>query len=108
MFYQDSLNPCLWSGRMPERRKATFIGNGTNIVVQSKKSFASVNYAKCNPKIGNPEKGLCVAALACTHKVITQIDGAYEQPMIFQDMCMGCWDCVEACPLESIFARHVT
>jgi translation initiation factor RLI1 len=76
--------------------------------VQSKKSFASVNYALCNPKTCNPDEGHCAAVQACTHKLIKQMDGVYEQPMIFQDMCMGCWNCVEACPLEAVFAKHVT
>ncbi|MFH2043644.1 MAG: 4Fe-4S binding protein [Pseudomonadota bacterium] len=76
--------------------------------MQSKKSFALVNYAVCDPKICNPDEGLCAAVPACTHKVIKQIDGVFEQPMIFQDMCMGCWDCIEACPLDAVFVKHVT
>ncbi|MFP3912535.1 MAG: 4Fe-4S binding protein [Desulfobacteraceae bacterium] len=28
--------------------------------------------------------------------------------MVFQDLCMGCWDCMEACPLDAIQRRHVT
>ncbi|MFZ5907287.1 MAG: 4Fe-4S binding protein [Nitrospirota bacterium] len=28
--------------------------------------------------------------------------------MIFQDMCMGCWDCIEACPLKAVRIHHVT
>ncbi|WP_319523997.1 4Fe-4S binding protein [uncultured Desulfosarcina sp.] len=44
---------------------------------------------------------------ACEHKVIKQLDGAFEQPMVFQDMCMGCWDCIEACPLDAIEMKHV-
>jgi len=76
--------------------------------MQPKKSFALVNYTICNPKICNPDEGCCAAVPACTHKVIKQIDGVFEQPMIFQDMCMGCWDCIEACPLGAVFIKHVT
>ncbi|SPD71935.1 conserved hypothetical protein [uncultured Desulfobacterium sp.] len=76
--------------------------------MQPKKSFASINYDLCNPNICNPEEGRCAAVQACDHKVIKQMDGAYEQPIIFQDMCMGCWDCIEVCPLEAVFAKHVT
>ncbi len=76
--------------------------------MQPKKSFASVNYDICDPKTCDPDKGLCAPASACTHKVIKQMDGAFEQPMVFQDMCMGCWDCIEACPLDAIFIKHVT
>lgn len=78
------------------------------ICMQSKKTFASVNYNICDPKTCNPEQGRCAAVPACTHKVIKQIDGVFEQPVIFQDMCMGCWDCIEACPLDAVFVKHVT
>jgi len=76
--------------------------------MQPKKSFAWVNYEICSPKACNPREGKCTAVPACTHKVIKQIDGIFEQPMVFQDMCLGCWDCVEACPLHAVQAKHVT
>lgn len=74
---------------------------------QAKKTFASVDYGKCDPKGCSPEKGVCASASDCTRKVIKQIDGRYEQPIVFQDMCMGCWDCVEACPLNAVQAMHL-
>ena len=70
--------------------------------MQQKKSFAVVDYSVCKPDKCDPEKGRCAAAKACTHKVMKQIDGAFEPPIVFQDMCMGCWDCIEACPLEAV------
>ena len=76
--------------------------------MQPKKSFALVDYDKCSPKQCHPEEGRCAAVPACTHKVLKQIDGPFEQPMVFQDMCMGCWDCIEACPLDAISAKHLT
>ncbi|WP_028324623.1 hypothetical protein [Desulfatirhabdium butyrativorans] len=76
--------------------------------MQPKKSFAMVDYDKCRPGDCNPETGRCAAAKACTHKVFKQIDGPFEQPMIFQDMCMGCWDCIAACPLDAVCIHHVT
>jgi len=76
--------------------------------MQSKKSFALVNYKKCVPERCNAEKGICLAAQACTHKVMKQIDGAFEQPMVFQDMCLGCWDCIEACPLKAVSVMHLS
>jgi translation initiation factor RLI1 len=76
--------------------------------MQPKKSFASVDYEICNPKACNPIEGLCAAVPACTHKVIKQLDGIFEQPMVFQDMCMGCWDCVQACPLDAVCAKHLS
>ena len=75
--------------------------------MQSKKSFALVDYEICNPKECNPGEGVCAAVQACSHKVIKQIDGVFEPPMVFQDMCMGCWDCIEACPLDAIQIKHI-
>jgi len=45
--------------------------------MQSKKSFALVDYEICNPRKCNPDEGLCAAVLACSHKVLKQIDGHY-------------------------------
>ena len=78
------------------------------MALQSKKSFAGVDYLTCRPTTCNPEEGICVAVAACTHKVIKQMDGLFESPMIFQDLCMGCWDCIEACPLDAIQVKHVS
>jgi ATP-binding cassette subfamily E protein 1 len=82
--------------------------SGAMMNLQSKKSFAMVDYERCNPKRCNPENGVCAPVSACSHKVIKQIDGVFEPPMVFQDMCMGCWDCIEACPLDAIQVVHVT
>ena len=76
--------------------------------MEPKKTFAAVNYTRCAPRACDPEQGCCAPVSACTHKVIKQIDGPFEQPMVFQDMCMGCWDCIEACPLHAIETKHVS
>ncbi len=76
--------------------------------LQPKKSFAMVDYDKCRPNQCNPEKGVCAAVSACTHKVIKQLDGDFQPPVVFQDICMACWDCIEACPLDSIYMMHVS
>lgn len=76
--------------------------------MQSKKSFAIVDYEICNPEKCDPKNGLCESSAACTHKVFKQLDGEFEQPIIFQDMCMGCWDCIEACILDAVKIKHVT
>lgn len=75
--------------------------------IQAKKVFAMVDYEKCNPRQCDPENGICAAVDACSHKVIKQLDGAFEQPMIFQDLCQGCWECIEACPLGAIQMKEV-
>lgn len=76
--------------------------------IQSKKSFAMLDYEICNPEQCEPDSGKCPAICACSYKVIKQIDGAFEQPLIFQDMCMGCWECIEACPLGAIYIYHIS
>ncbi|RLC27840.1 MAG: ferredoxin [Deltaproteobacteria bacterium] len=75
--------------------------------MQSKKSFASVNYEICNPGKCNPYEGRCAAVPACSHKVLKQLDGVFEPPMVFQDLCMGCRDCIEACPIDAIYMKHI-
>jgi len=61
--------------------------------------LALVNYNKCHPE--NCDSGVCVAALACTHKLLVQ-DSPYEAPMADPFLCRACGDCVRACPLKAI------
>ena len=75
--------------------------------MQPKKEFAMVDYDLCRPEKCNPGEGICASSKACAHKVIKQIDGRFEPPMVFQDICMGCWDCIAACPLDAIAMNHV-
>jgi len=75
--------------------------------MQQKKSFALVDYSICRPKECSPDEGRCLSAAVCAHKVIKQIDGVFEPPMVFQDMCLGCWDCIEACSLEAVQIKHM-
>ena len=75
--------------------------------IQSKKSFAMVDYDICDPKKCDPEKGICAPVSACAHKVIKQIDGTGYPPVVFQDICMACWDCIEACPLNAVQRKHL-
>ncbi len=76
--------------------------------MQSKKSFSMMDYDKCRPEECDSENGVCASAAACTHKVMKQIDGLFQPPIIFQDMCLGCWDCIEACPLKAVYIKHMT
>lgn len=63
--------------------------------IQAKKSFATIDYEKCSPKKCDPENGVCEAIYACSQKNIKQIDGTFEPPAIFNNLCMGCWDCID-------------
>jgi len=76
--------------------------------LQAKKKFAMVDYEICKPDLCDPDNGQCAAAASCTHKVLKQIDGPFEPPMVFQDLCMGCWDCIEACPLKAVEMKSIT
>ncbi|WP_198012332.1 4Fe-4S binding protein [Desulfosarcina sp. BuS5] len=76
--------------------------------MQTKKSFTLINYEICSPKECNPDEIFCGAVLECSHKIIKQIDGVFEPPILFQDMCMGCWDCIEACQLDAIQIKHIS
>jgi translation initiation factor RLI1 len=78
------------------------------IFMQPKKEFALVDYDKCNPGKCSPGEGVCSSAKACAHKVMKQIDGPFEPPMVFQDICMGCWDCIDACPLNAVQRMHIS
>ncbi len=74
---------------------------------QAKKTFAMIDYNTCNPRECDPENGICAAVDACSHKVIKQMDGPFEQPMIFHHLCQGCWECMEACPFDAIYIKRL-
>jgi hypothetical protein len=57
---------------------------GVEMSMQPKKEFALVDYEKCNPAKCNPDEGICAAVKACTHKVIKQIDGVFEPPIVLK------------------------
>jgi len=75
-------------------------------MIKGKKSVASVDYKMCRPNECNPDTGICAAVEACSKAVLEQIDGPFEAPIVDQDMCLGCGDCVEACPLDAIQITH--
>jgi translation initiation factor RLI1 len=75
-------------------------------MIKGKKSVALVDYKVCSPNKCNPDEGICAAVEACSKAVLEQIDGAFEVPIVDQDVCLGCGDCVEACPLDAIQIKH--
>lgn len=60
---------------------------------------ALVDFAKCHPE--ECEAGICLAAAACTHRLLKQ-EAPYDVPMMEASVCGGCGDCVRACPLKAI------
>ncbi len=76
-------------------------------MIKGKKSVALVDYRICNPTECNPDEGICVAVEACSKGVMEQIDGTFEAPIVDQDMCLGCGDCVKACLLDAAKMKYV-
>lgn len=74
---------------------------------KGKSSVALIDLGICHPEKCDPEQGICAAVAACSRKVIKQIDGPFELPMLFHDACMACSDCIEACPLGAISKHDV-
>ena len=60
---------------------------------------AIINYEKCHPE--QCENGICAAALACARKLLKQ-EAPNEVPVMDPLLCLGCSDCLKACPLEAI------
>jgi translation initiation factor RLI1 len=57
---------------------------------------------RCLPDKCGQEHGLCQAVDACKHNMLEQ-EEPYEVPMLIsRKMCVGCGDCVKACPLQAI------
>ncbi len=75
-------------------------------MIKGEKTVSLVDYKICSPNECNPDEGICAAVKACSKGVMEQIDGTFEAPIADQDMCLGCGDCVEACPLDAIHMKH--
>jgi len=66
------------------------------------KPLATVIFDRCRPAECSAD-GRCPARSACEKRVLKQ-DAPGEPPYVFA-MCVGCGDCVEACPLDAIELR---
>ena len=64
--------------------------------------WARVDFERCAPRQCDGAGGVCTAVGACTHRVLEQED-PFESPMLLSaTMCVGCGDCVTACPFGAI------
>ena len=64
--------------------------------------YAHIDFTRCNAATCHGETGVCPAVASCKHKLLEQ-EEAFESPMLMSAaMCVGCADCVRACPLGVI------
>lgn len=63
------------------------------------KRVAYLDYEKCRPEMC--QQGVCVAAKACEKKLFRQ-EQPCEVPMVDSSRCLGCSECILACPLNAI------
>jgi translation initiation factor RLI1 len=61
-----------------------------------------IDFDLCNPERCGGATGICIAAQACTRKLLEQED-PFEPPVLLSSsMCSGCAKCVRECPLGAI------
>jgi Fe-S-cluster-containing hydrogenase component 2 len=59
----------------------------------------ALDYSRCDPS--QCEEGICAAAQVCERKVLRQEEPG-EMPDLYPSLCLGCTDCVSACPQGAI------
>ena len=63
------------------------------------KTQVLLDYSRCDPS--QCEGGICAAAEVCERKVLRQ-EKPGEMPDIYLSLCLGCTDCLSACPQGAI------
>ena len=58
-----------------------------------------LDYSRCDPS--QCEGGICAAARVCERKVLRQ-EKPGDMPDLYPSLCLGCVDCLDACPLGAI------
>ncbi len=63
---------------------------------------ARIDFSRCNPKLCDPERGMCAAVAVCKKRLLEQ-EERYDTPWLLSvAMCVGCGDCVRACLMGAI------
>ena len=63
------------------------------------KPKVALDYQRCDPSCC--DGGVCKAAQVCDRKVLRQ-EKPGELPDLYPSMCLGCIDCLAACPRDAI------
>jgi NAD-dependent dihydropyrimidine dehydrogenase PreA subunit len=63
------------------------------------KTKVVLDYSRCDPS--RCEDGVCAAAKLCKRKVLKQ-EKPGEMPDLHPNMCLGCTECLGACPQKAI------
>ncbi len=63
------------------------------------KKMVVIDYGECRPE--TCEQGICLAVLACPHKVLRQ-EAPYEMPDPSPAVCVGCGKCAQVCPYRAV------
>ncbi|MBN1836021.1 MAG: 4Fe-4S binding protein [Spirochaetales bacterium] len=67
--------------------------------------WADIDFDRCDPRRCNGGDGVCLAARACTHKILEQ-EAPFDPPMLLSlKLCVGCGNCVTECPFGAIQIR---
>ncbi len=64
--------------------------------------YANIDFDRCDPFACDGSNGVCRAARSCTHRLLEQEDPGDPPMLLSMKMCVGCGDCVAACPLGAI------
>jgi Fe-S-cluster-containing hydrogenase component 2 len=64
--------------------------------------WACVDFSICRPALCDGKTGACSASLACRKNLLEQ-EEPFDSPVLLSSrMCVGCGDCVTACPFGAV------
>ncbi|HUV08459.1 MAG TPA: 4Fe-4S binding protein [Spirochaetia bacterium] len=66
------------------------------------RKWVNVKFNLCRPEECDLEWGICKAAIACSHNLLQQEEPRTAPMLMSMSMCVGCGDCVTACPYGAL------